>query len=751
MPSSNPNAQLHHTRPYSNDETHDQHATLSHDYAHDYILETSPLIDPQTLALSNAPRGGENLVTGITGSLASLGIKHGDLLFASYTPLAEPSTSTTSTAATTTNMTPAIANATTVSGQLVPDDPPMASTSSTTKSDPTTTSTSSSTKTRPWQHVKQDQVDEYWDKQDGKIQRPKGKDGCRCGPKSMCDYCMPLEPFDAQYQSSHGIKHLSYHAHLRKLNASAPLSTQTSTSTWIPPLSTPDYKVKVPCPSQTHPNWPNGICTKCQPSAVTLTRQSFRMIDHVEFVEPKLIENLLTFWRQTGTQRFGFLLGHYEPFPDVPMGIKAVVEAIHEVAQEGHADGVTVGTPWTHELERIQRLATQCHSNAKTKGLDIVGMIYTDLTQDTSTEINKNSGKVLTKRHANSFFLSSLEIVFSATLQQKFPAVSKYSDNGKFSSRFVTCVVSGDLDGNIAVEAYQVSDQAMAMVEADMIEPSVEPGTMRVKEQAPTRYIPDVFYRYKNKYNLDVKESAKPCFPVEYLLVNVTHGFPNIPNPMFVSTLPFSIENRPGLQDQTISLISSNFNQITLGLSKEILKGQNLNHLNQDKGKSKQDEIDGLSKIVTWLSDWHLLAFLDELGIFDKNDMSLLCRIGSNKDLTDLFKLFSSPNWQTFLTILDEQAPTLPTRDYPSNTTTTTTNQTHFDDGFEIPPDVDVPPDTDIDMNNNGGIVGMDNNVTGGVEQGGGTEGEEIACPHCTFLNNSNSQECELCGLPLRP
>lgn len=36
-------------------------------------------------------------------------------------------------------------------------------------------------------------MDVYWEKQDGKIERKKGEDMCKCGPKSMCDYCMPLE------------------------------------------------------------------------------------------------------------------------------------------------------------------------------------------------------------------------------------------------------------------------------------------------------------------------------------------------------------------------------------------------------------------------------------------------------------------------------------------------------------------------------------------------------------------------------
>lgn len=195
------------------------------------------------------------------------------------------------------------------------------------------------------------------------------------------------------------------------------------------------------------------------------------------------------------------------------MGIKAVVEAIHEPPQEGLADGVEIGFPWEDE-ERVQNLAKAC-------GLSVVGMIYTDLIAEDKDDASKKSGMVKYKRHANSFFLSSLEVIFSATIQRRHPNPSKFSDSGKFSSKFVTCVLSGDKDGQIAVEAYQVSDQAMAMVEADMIEASVDPGVMRVKEEEATRYIPDVFFRYKNSYGIEVKESAKPCFPVEYLLVNV--------------------------------------------------------------------------------------------------------------------------------------------------------------------------------------------------------------------------------------
>jgi nuclear protein localization family protein 4 len=107
-------------------------------------------------------------------------------------------------------------------------------------------------------------------------------------------------------------------------------------------------------------------------------------------------------------------------------------------------------------------------------------------------------------------------------MQSKHPNLTRWSATGKFGSKFVTCVISGNTDGDIDVSAYQVSTTCVAMVTADIIEPSVDPSVMRVKESTSQRYVPEVFYKYKNKYGIDVQESAKPCFPVEYLLVNVS-------------------------------------------------------------------------------------------------------------------------------------------------------------------------------------------------------------------------------------
>lgn len=354
-------------------------------------------------------------------------------------------------------------------------------------------------------------MDVFWEKQPGTIARTRDTQFCRHGDKGMCDYCMPLEPYDSGYHAEHNIKHLSFHAYLRKQNIA---TNSASSATFVPPLEEAGYKVKTPCPSGQHPPWPAGVCTKCQPSAITLQRQPYRMVDHVEFAHPSLIERMLEIWRKTNAQRFGFLIGRYEKYDEVPMGVKVVVEAIHEPPQQGETDGLALGIPW-EDQSRIEQLASTC-------GLQVVGMVYTDLeaADPTHTDARK-AGLVACKRHLDSFFLSGGEAVFAAQLQGANRAVSRFSRSGEFNSRFVTCILTGNPEGVIDIAAYQVSEQAMGMADADMIEASVEPTTIRVKPSEGTRYVPEVFFRYKNKYGIDVKESAKPTFPVEYLIVNV--------------------------------------------------------------------------------------------------------------------------------------------------------------------------------------------------------------------------------------
>ncbi|KAJ3368309.1 nuclear protein localization protein 4 [Kappamyces sp. JEL0680] len=457
--------------------------------------------------------------------------------------------------------------------------------------------------------IKQDPLDEYLLKQPGTIKRPRNPQFCKHGDQGMCEYCLPLQPYDAGYLEENRIKHMAFHAYLRQIvetnKVPSPFSPQ-----FLAPLDVSDYSVLKPCPSGTHPPYPAGICSKCQPSAITLQTQNFRMVDHVEFESPALIEHFLSYWRATGTQRAGYLYGKYEPYDKVPLGVKAVVQVIYEMPQEDGHDYIQIG--------KEDPLQSQVDTLALALGLTKLGVLYTDLTDDGS-----GKGTVICKRHGNSYFLSSAEILYSAHMQSLYPVKTVYSSSGEFGSRFMTVVITGNEEGGIDFQSYQVSNSAMAMAKNGIIEASTDPALMRVAPPSAVKYVPDVFFKYKNHYNIMVQEAAKPTFPVEYLLITSSHGFPSNPAPAYNLSNTSYTENRMGM-----------------------LGDRSMARLKQDLASA--------TSFLSLISNFHLLLFLLESGLLDNDTMGVLCRAVVERNESLALAAQQTGAWQTLAAVLAE-------------------------------------------------------------------------------------------------
>ncbi|KAJ1801577.1 nuclear protein localization protein 4 [Coemansia sp. RSA 2399] len=609
---------------------------------------------PDAILLTRDPAG-QQIIAEFEQSIVSLGLKHGDMLFARIAASARPSEEPRGTS---------------VSGGGTQ---PGAETANTNKPG----------------FIKQDPVDYELEKDDGLIKRKRDPKFCKHGPNAMCEYCLPVEPYDKEHLVKNNIKHMPFYAFLRQILSQYKVSGDISGS--IPPnlplpLDDPNYCVKPNCTSG-HLPWPEGICSKCQPPAITLQRQTFRMVDNVEFATPDLIQRLLSFWRNSRCQRFGLLYGRYARSTDIPLGVKAVVEAIYEPKQSLEEDGVRVAVDsveFEEEIKRVDAVADAC-------GIKPIGMIFTDV------EPADEPNKVIYRRHANSYFLTALECRLAAYMQNRHKNASRWAGNGHFGSKFVTCCVTGNQDGDIDVTAWQISNSAMAMQEADLIVPSNAPSKMCVHGATKTRYVPDVFYTYMNEYNLKVSANTKPAFPIEYLLVNLTQGFPLDPHPLFSSDKPFAIENRDHIhQGQTLGMLKRHVESAQA--SPELLR--------------------------QLFMDFHFLVYISSLGFLSQEEVQLAGHIVRESDASASVQfatqLIESAGWQTLQLALQEASA--------------------------------------ADLGHTGAGSAMEHITEAGFSGTGsantpqsaaaGGNSSTWACRHCTFVNSAGQDSCDMCALP---
>ncbi|XP_026324791.1 nuclear protein localization protein 4 homolog [Hyposmocoma kahamanoa] len=374
--------------------------------------------------------------------------------------------------------------------------------------------------------VPEDDVDLLLFQSSGNIQRQRDEKLCRHNSKGCCVHCSPLEPWDENYLREHNIKHISFHSYLRKITSGKFIS-----------LEELSCKIKPGC--KEHPPWPRGICSACQPSAVTLNRQVYRHVDNVLVEHPALVERFLAYWRATGHQRIAFLYGRYESHPDVPLGIRARVTAIYEPPQTGSRDLVVLQTdPKEQVLEEL----------AKRLGLRRVGWIFTDLLPD---DVAKGTVKQI--RGVDTHFLSAQECIMAGHYQNLHPNACRYAASGTFGSKFVTVCVTGDQQQQVVLEGYQVSGQCAALVRDGILLPTRDaPDLGYIRDSSDAQYVPDVYYKERDVYGNEVGVSAKRL-PVAYLLVDVPCGVASAASSTFAPTAAFPPANRP-LHDQLQTL-----------------------------------------------------------------------------------------------------------------------------------------------------------------------------------------------------
>uniref|UniRef100_A0A0B7ASG5 Nuclear protein localization protein 4 homolog n=1 Tax=Arion vulgaris TaxID=1028688 RepID=A0A0B7ASG5_9EUPU len=375
--------------------------------------------------------------------------------------------------------------------------------------------------------IHEDEVDRLLKEEDGKMYRKRNEQLCRHGPQGKCLHCVPLEPYDKEFLNTCDppIKFLSFHSYIRKLTGGVDRGKFVN-------LENLSCKIKSGC--KEHPPWPGGICTKCQPNAVTLNRQEYRHVDNIMFENPAVADRFLNFWRFSGCQRIGILYGRYEMFKDVPLGIRARVAAIYEPPQETTVNKIKLKPD---PKEAIVMAA------AEKMGLHPVGWIFTDLVAD---DLSKGTVKNF-RGNIDSHFLSAEECIMAADFQNRFPNSCRLSPDGHFGSKFVTVVVTGDNDNQIHFEGYQVSNQCMALVRDDCLLPTKDvPQLGYIKESSNEQYVPDVFYKDKDNYGNEVTHIARPL-PVEYLLVTIPAAFASDFHYTFKSNIQmesFPVENR---------------------------------------------------------------------------------------------------------------------------------------------------------------------------------------------------------------
>ncbi|XP_062507757.1 nuclear protein localization protein 4 homolog [Corticium candelabrum] len=461
-----------------------------------------------------------------------------------------------------------------------------------------TSSSSTDAEAGSVQGVKEDEVDVLLSKESGRIERERDAQLCRHGPQGKCVHCLPVDPFDEEYLKSRDppIKYLSFHSYLRKQQSGVDKGKYA-------------FLESVSSTGKMRTN-KSGDTWQELPSTITLKRQEYRHVDNIMFEDPGLVDRFIDYWRHGGKQRLGFLYGRYEVHRDVPLGIKAVVAAIYEPPQDTTASSIVLLED--EQAEIVNEVASHL-------GLHRIGWIFTDL-----EALPGQQGKVMFKRHGDTYFLTAEECIMAADFQLQHPNACRHVASGIFGSKFVTVVITGNSDEQISFEGYQVTNQAMTLVQENYLVPTIDaPELGYIRESDEGQYVPDVIYKEKEAYKV-----ARPL-PVEYLIVDMPAAFPQDPRPMFQCGVgkPFPVENRTDIGQL------QNFDEFA----------QYLSHQPKDH-------------FVSTITDFHLILYLSTAPSVDviRPYVKELCEAICNHDDPVIYQWNERDAWKTVECLVEQ-------------------------------------------------------------------------------------------------
>ncbi|KAI5171699.1 nuclear protein localization protein 4 [Nematocida sp. LUAm3] len=238
-------------------------------------------------------------------------------------------------------------------------------------------------------------------------------------------------------------------------------------------------------PPRCRTHGPDARCNKCLPKEITITSQIFRPVDHIEIDDRTILERLVSERKGSQKQVIYLLVGRYSEYSEVAKGVKAKVFGTLPIEYTGLKDGMVLN-PNDDILcgkdASVRRVLSELN-------MEIVGMVFTRISEEKLS------------------FISSLELLFIAAMQNRFPHMVNEINKG---SRFVTLIISGT-EGESEIIELCATNFAMELLYDGVVFASSNPGEVIVEP------ITAVWTG---------KEGATTghTIPVEYLVVRPTHG-----------------------------------------------------------------------------------------------------------------------------------------------------------------------------------------------------------------------------------